>query len=68
VLLENVALKLGLGWIDVVKFASCVTEVLEIREDVEALENEGVIKGQQEAMKKKRYMMLGLATLGGPCK
>jgi hypothetical protein len=64
VLLENVALKLGLGWIDVVKFESRVTEALEIQEDVETMENEGVIKGRQKAMKNRRYMMLGLATLG----
>jgi hypothetical protein len=64
VLLENVALKLGLGWIDVVKFESRVTEALEIQEDVETMENEGVIKGRQKAMKNRRYMMLGLATIG----
>lgn len=63
-LLENVALKLGLGWIDVVKFESRVTEALEIQEDVETMENDDVIKGRQKAMKKRRYMMLGLATLG----
>lgn len=64
VLLENVALKLGLGWLDVVKFESRVTEALEIQEDVETMENEAVIKGRQKAMKNKRYMMMGLATLG----
>ena len=64
VLLENVALKLGLGWLDVVKFESRVTEALEIQEDVETMENQDVLAGQQKAMKKRRYMMLGLATLG----
>lgn len=64
VLLENVALKLGLGWLDVVKFESRVTEALEIQEDVEKLEQMEVIDGQQKAMKKRRYVMLGLATLG----
>ena len=64
VLLEAVANKLGLGWIDVVKFESRVTEALEIQEDVETLQQQGAIDGQQKAMKKKRYMMLGLATLG----
>lgn len=64
VLLENVANKLGLGWIDVVKFESRVTEALEIQEDVETLQQQGAIDGQQKAMKRKRYMMLGLATLG----
>ncbi|KAG6812431.1 hypothetical protein H0H92_002897 [Tricholoma furcatifolium] len=65
VLLEMVALKLGLGWLDVVKFESRVTEALEIQEDVENMEQKEVIEGQQKAMKKKRYVMLGLATLGG---
>ncbi|KAF9461932.1 hypothetical protein BDZ94DRAFT_1262538 [Collybia nuda] len=65
VLLESVALKLGLGWLDVVKFESRVTEALEIQEDVERLEHQELIDGQQRSQKKKRYMMLGLATLGG---
>ncbi|KAF9225184.1 DUF726-domain-containing protein [Gyrodon lividus] len=65
VLLEHVALKLGLGWIDVVKFESRVTEALEIQEGVEKLENQEIIDGSSKAARKKRYMMMGLATLGG---
>jgi hypothetical protein len=65
VLLEQVACKLGLGWLDVVKFESRITEALEIQEDVETLENQGLIQVAQKAGKKRRYMMLGLATLGG---
>lgn len=64
VLLEHVALKLGLGWIDVVKFERRVTEALEIQEGVEKLENQGIIEGSSKAAQKKRYMMMGLATLG----
>lgn len=64
VLLENVALKLGLGWLDVVKFESRVTEALEIQEDVEKMENQEVIDGRSKAARKKRIVMLGLATLG----
>jgi hypothetical protein len=64
VLLENVALKLGLGWIDVVKFERRVTESLEIQEGVEKLENQEIIEGSSKAARKKRYMMVGLATLG----
>jgi hypothetical protein len=64
VLLENVALKLGLGWLDVVKFESRVTEALEIQEDVETMENQELIDGRQKAARKRRYMMLGLATIG----
>ncbi|KAH0591569.1 hypothetical protein H2248_001623 [Termitomyces sp. 'cryptogamus'] len=65
VLLEAVALKLGLGWLDLVKFESRVTEALEIQEDVEKMEQKDLIEGQQKAQKRKRYVMLGLATLGG---
>lgn len=65
VLLESVALKLGLGWLDVVKFEARVTEALEIQEGVEKMENQEIIEGSSKAARKKRYMMMGLATLGG---
>ncbi|KAH9837373.1 DUF726-domain-containing protein [Rhodofomes roseus] len=65
VLLENVALKLGLGWLDVVKFERRVTEALEIEESIETLEQQDTIKGVQKATRRRRFMMLGLATLGG---
>lgn len=64
VLLESVALKLGLGWLDVVKFESRVTEALEIQEGVERLEQQDSIQEAEKNSKKRRYMMLGLATLG----
>ncbi|KAG1742698.1 uncharacterized protein EDB91DRAFT_1081331 [Suillus paluster] len=64
VLLESVALKLGLGWLDVVKFEARVTEALEIQEGVEKMENQEIIDGSSKAARKKRYMMMGLATLG----
>ncbi|KAF8167185.1 hypothetical protein B0H34DRAFT_4113 [Crassisporium funariophilum] len=65
VLLEQVALKLGLGWLDVVKFESRVTQALEIQEDVETLEQQSLVEGARKAGNKRRYVMLGLATLGG---
>jgi hypothetical protein len=65
VLLERVAHKLGLGWLDVVKFEQRVTEALEIQEGVENLENNEVIDGRRKSARKKRMVMLGLATLGG---
>ncbi|KAJ7608691.1 hypothetical protein FB45DRAFT_945686 [Roridomyces roridus] len=65
VLLEKAALKLGLGWLDVVRFESRVTEALEIQEDVEKMEQQDLIDGRKKAARNKRYMMLGLATLGG---
>jgi hypothetical protein len=64
VLLENVALKLGLGWLDIVKFESRVTEALEIQEGVESMDHQELIDGRQRAARKKRYMIMGLATLG----
>ena len=64
VLLERVALKLGLGWLDVVKFESRVTQALEIQEDIETLEQQALVEGARKAGKKRRYMMLGLATIG----
>ncbi|KAI0783157.1 DUF726-domain-containing protein [Abortiporus biennis] len=65
VLLENVALKLGLGWLDLVKFERRVTEALEIQEEVNNLEQKDVIEDVKKATRRRRYMMLGLATLGG---
>ncbi|CAE6518397.1 unnamed protein product [Rhizoctonia solani] len=65
VLLEVVATKLGLGWIDVVKFEKRVTEALEIQEGIERLEQTDVIVDREKSASKKRYMMVGLATLGG---
>lgn len=63
-LLENVALKLGLGWLDVVRFEKRVTDALEIEERVDRLESKDVIEGRSKAAQRRRYMMVGLATLG----
>ncbi|KAG8966185.1 hypothetical protein FRC03_012303 [Tulasnella sp. 419] len=65
VLLENVAAKLGLTWLDVVKFEKRVTDALEIQEGVEKLEQKEVLEGRELAAKKRRYVMMGLATIGG---
>lgn len=64
VLLEAVAIYLGFGWLDVVKFEQRVTEALEIQEDVENMEQRDIIEGRQKSSRKRRYMMVGLATLG----
>lgn len=64
VLLESVAIYLGFGWLDVVKFEQRVTEALEIQEDVENMEQRAIIEGRQKSSRKRRYMMVGLATLG----
>jgi hypothetical protein len=64
VLLEQIALRLGLGWLDVAKFERRVTDALEIQEGVQKLENEDVVTSRQQSSKKRRYVMMGLATLG----
>lgn len=64
VLLEMVAYKMGLGWLDIVKFEERVTEALEIQEGIEKLEQKDIIEGRVKAAKRRRYAMLGLATLG----
>jgi hypothetical protein len=64
VLLERVAEKLGLGWLDVVRFESRVTEALEIQEGIEKLEQQEIVEGVRKAGRRRRYMMMGLATLG----
>ena len=64
VLLEMISISLGFGWLDVVKFEQRVTEALEIQEDVENMEQREVIEGRQKSSRRRRYMMVGLATLG----
>jgi hypothetical protein len=65
VLLETVAIHLGFGWLDVVKFEQRVSEALEIQEDVEKMEQQDVIASREKSSRRRRYMMVGLATLGG---
>ena len=64
VLLETVAIHLGFGWVDVVKFEQRVSEALEIQEDVEKMEQQEIIASRQKSSRRRRYMMVGLATLG----
>ncbi|KAI0033809.1 hypothetical protein K488DRAFT_46852 [Vararia minispora EC-137] len=65
VLLEQVALQLGLGWLDLVKFEQRVTEALEIQEGVEKMEQQDIIDDRLKSSRRRRYVMMGLATLGG---
>ncbi|KAI5450772.1 hypothetical protein NCC49_002779 [Naganishia albida] len=65
VFLERVAEKLELTWMDVTRFEKRVTDSLEIQEGVERLEQDGIIEDRMQKGKKKRYAMMGLATLGG---
>ncbi|KAH9969208.1 hypothetical protein BGW80DRAFT_1177271, partial [Lactifluus volemus] len=59
VLLEMVAIYLGFGWLDFVKFEQRVSEALKIQEGIENMEQREIIESRQ------KYMMVGLATLGG---
>lgn len=64
VLLELMAESLGLGWLDVVKFEKRVTDALDIQESADKLEQQEAIDNRAKAARKKRIVMMGLATLG----
>lgn len=65
VFLQRVAGKMGLTWLDVTRFEKRVTDALEIQEGVERLEQGEIIEDRRQRGKKRRYAMMGLATLGG---
>ncbi|CED85295.1 Uncharacterized conserved protein [Phaffia rhodozyma] len=65
VLLERVASKLQLSILDVVRFEKRITDSLEIQEGVERLEQHDVIESRKKDGRNKRYVAIGLATLGG---
>ncbi|KAK4687619.1 hypothetical protein P7C73_g2499, partial [Tremellales sp. Uapishka_1] len=65
VFLERVANALGFEWLDVVRFENRVTDALEIQEGVESLQQDDVIEGRRKRGMRKRYAMMGLATIGG---
>lgn len=65
VLLGKMAEKIGLEWLDVVRFERRLTEALEIQEAVKDKEHEEVLEGRRLKDKHKRYLMMGLATVGG---
>lgn len=65
VLLGRLAEKLGLEWMDVVRFERRLTEALEIQEAVKQKEHTEVLEGRRLKDRQKRYLMMGLATVGG---
>lgn len=65
VLLGRCAEKLGLEWMDVVRFERRLTEALEIQEAVKQKEHGEVLEGRRLKDRQKRYLMMGLATVGG---
>lgn len=64
-LLERVAEHLGIPWVDVIKFERRVTEALDLQEGAEQLKQDDIIQNRLKLGRNKRYMMMGLATLGG---
>lgn len=64
VLMGKIADRLGLEWMDVVRFERRLTEALEIQEGVQQKEHSEVLEEQRLKGKKARYVMMGLATLG----
>ncbi|CAD6918572.1 unnamed protein product [Tilletia laevis] len=65
VLLERIADALSLSWMDVTQFEKRITDALEIEEGVNKLRNKKVIAEREKLARKKRYVMMGLATVGG---
>ncbi|PWN43196.1 DUF726-domain-containing protein [Ceraceosorus guamensis] len=66
VLLETVAAYLSLTWMDVTKFEKRVTDALEIEEGVSgSLKSKKAIKKRAELARRRRLVMMGLATVGG---
>ncbi|KAL6868674.1 DUF726 domain-containing protein [Trichoderma novae-zelandiae] len=67
VLLERVGKSLGISWIDICKFEKRVTDALEMQQAAEKEnwnEDEHMEHRRKMALK-KRYIMMGLATVGG---
>lgn len=64
VLLGKIADRLGLEWMDVVRFERRLTEALEIQEGVQQKEHGVVLEDQRKKGMRSRYVMMGLATLG----
>ncbi|KAJ1025904.1 hypothetical protein NDA16_002530 [Ustilago loliicola] len=65
VLLERVASYLGLTWMEVTQFEKRITDALEIEEGIETLSDESAVKQRMLMARKKRMVMMGLATVGG---
>jgi hypothetical protein len=65
VLMGRIADQLGLTWMDVVRFERKLTEALEIQEGIAKRDNTEALDSRAKADKRRRYMMMGLATLGG---
>ncbi|KAI1334999.1 hypothetical protein F5Y15DRAFT_258975 [Xylariaceae sp. FL0016] len=67
VLLERVGKDLDVPWIDICRFEKRVTDALEMQQEAEKENwNEGEhLENRRKLALKKRYVMMGLATVGG---
>lgn len=67
VLLERVAKDLEISWLDICRFEKKVTDALEMQQNAET-ENwneEEHMENRRKLALKRRYLMMGLATVGG---
>lgn len=67
VLLERVAKSLDISWTDICRFEKRVTDALEMQQaaDKENWNEDEHMENRRKRALRKRYMMLGLATVGG---
>lgn len=65
VLLGRMAEHLGLSWTDVIRFERRLTDALEIQEGIKDKDNTGALDERATADKRRRYILMGLATVGG---
>ncbi|KAF8469523.1 hypothetical protein BDZ91DRAFT_720401 [Kalaharituber pfeilii] len=66
VLLEKVGQFMDISWIDISKFEKKVTDALEVQEAVEQNWSEAEhMENRRKASRNRRYMLMGLATIGG---
>ncbi|KFA52488.1 hypothetical protein S40293_05636 [Stachybotrys chartarum IBT 40293] len=66
-LMEKVAESLEIAWIDICRFEKRVTDALEMQQaaEKENWNEEDHLEHRRKAALKKRYVMMGLATVGG---
>ncbi|KAF8424552.1 hypothetical protein EV426DRAFT_712363 [Tirmania nivea] len=66
VLLEKVGKYLNISWLEICKFEKKVTDALEVQEAAEQnWSEEEHMENRRKASRNRRYMMMGLATIGG---
>jgi Protein of unknown function (DUF726) len=66
VLLERMGAHLNVDWLDITRFERRVTEALQIQESGEQnWKEDDLLVSRAKQARNRRYMMMGLATLGG---